>query len=82
VLPFHGSNGGEPDVGYMADGIAEDIIYGLSNTRWLSVIAKGSSFQFRDDQLGTRLIGNALGARYIVGGTLARHSGQIRLNAS
>ncbi|RWG35862.1 MAG: adenylate/guanylate cyclase domain-containing protein, partial [Mesorhizobium sp.] len=67
VLPFHGSNGGEPDVGYMADGIAEDIIYGLSNTRWLSVIAKGSSFQFRDDQLGTRLIGNALGARYIVG---------------
>ncbi|MDX8504245.1 adenylate/guanylate cyclase domain-containing protein [Mesorhizobium captivum] len=81
VLPFQG-DGSEPDVGYMADGIAEDIIYGLSNTRWLSVIAKGSSFQFRDDSLGTRLIGNALGARYIVGGTLARYSGQIRLNAS
>jgi len=81
VLPFQG-DGSEPDVGYMADGIAEDIIYGLSNTRWLSVIAKGSSFQFRDDSLGTRLIGNALGARYIVSGTLARHSGQIRLNAS
>ncbi|RUU00479.1 adenylate/guanylate cyclase domain-containing protein, partial [Mesorhizobium sp. USDA-HM6] len=81
VLPFQG-DGSEPDVGYMADGIAEDIIYGLSNTRWLSVIAKGSSFQFRDDNLGTRLIGNALGARYIVGGKLARYSGQIRLNAS
>ncbi|MDX8447401.1 adenylate/guanylate cyclase domain-containing protein [Mesorhizobium captivum] len=81
VLPFQG-DGSEPDVGYMADGIAEDIIYGLSNTRWLSVIAKGSSFQFRDDSLGTRVIGNALGARYIVGGTLARYSGQIRLNAS
>ncbi|OHV88183.1 adenylate/guanylate cyclase domain-containing protein [Mesorhizobium sp. ORS 3428] len=81
VLPFH-STGSEPDVGYMADGVAEDIIYGLSNTRWLSVIAKGSSFQFRDDSLGTRLIGNALGARYIVSGTLARFSGQIRLNAS
>ncbi|TIU51974.1 MAG: adenylate/guanylate cyclase domain-containing protein, partial [Mesorhizobium sp.] len=81
VLPFQG-NGSEPDVGYMADGIAEDIIYGLSNTRWLSVIAKGSSFQFRDDSLGTRLIGNALGARYIVSGTLARHDRHIRLNAS
>ncbi|MDX8483241.1 adenylate/guanylate cyclase domain-containing protein [Mesorhizobium sp. VK24D] len=81
VLPFQG-DGSEPDVGYMADGVAEDIIYGLSNTRWLSVIAKGSSFQFRDDSLGTRLIGNALGARYIVSGTLARFSGQIRLNAS
>ncbi|MBZ9885998.1 adenylate/guanylate cyclase domain-containing protein [Mesorhizobium sp. CA10] len=81
VLPFQG-NGSEPDVGYMADGIAEDIIYGLSNTRWLSVIAKGSSFQFRDDSLGTRLIGNALGARYIVSGTLARSNRQIRLNTS
>ncbi|MGT2468987.1 adenylate/guanylate cyclase domain-containing protein [Mesorhizobium atlanticum] len=81
VLPFQG-NGSEPDVGYMADGIAEDIIYGLSNTRWLSVIAKGSSFQFRDDSLGTRLIGNALGARYIVSGTLARHDRHIRLNTS
>ncbi|MDX8464389.1 adenylate/guanylate cyclase domain-containing protein [Mesorhizobium sp. VK23B] len=81
VLPFHG-NGSEPDIGYMADGVAEDIIYGLSNTRWLSVIAKGSSFQFRDDGLGTRLIGNALGARYIVSGTLTGLGGQIRLNAS
>ncbi|WP_192245110.1 adenylate/guanylate cyclase domain-containing protein [Mesorhizobium silamurunense] len=81
VLPFQG-NGSEPDVGYMADGVAEDIIYGLSNTRWLSVIAKGSSFQFRDDGLGTRLIGNALGARYIVSGTLTGLGGQIRLNAS
>ncbi|RWK06484.1 MAG: adenylate/guanylate cyclase domain-containing protein [Mesorhizobium sp.] len=81
VLPFQGE-GSEPDVGYMADGVAEDIIYGLSNTRWLSVIAKGSSFQFRDDSLGTRLIGNALGARYIVSGTLTGLGGQIRLNAS
>ena len=51
---------------YIADGIAEDIIHGLSNTRWLSVIAKGSSFQFRDDTLGTQLIGKALGAKYVV----------------
>lgn len=81
VLPFQGG-GSEADIGYMADGIAEDIIYGLSNTRWLSVIAKGSSFQFRDDSLGTRLIGNALGARYIVSGTLTDYGRQVRLHAS
>lgn len=81
VLPFRGE-GAEPDVEYMADGIAEDIIYGLSNTRWLSVIAKGSSFQFRDDSLGTKLIGNALGARYIVGGTLTSFGNQIRLSTT
>jgi TolB-like protein/class 3 adenylate cyclase len=81
VLPFQ-ADGSEADVGYMADGIAEDIIYGLSNSRWLSVIAKSSSFQFRDDTLGTRVIGNALGARYIVSGTLMRNGGQIRLSTS
>lgn len=81
VLPFRGE-GGERDIGYMADGIAEDIIYGLSNTRWLSVIAKSSSFQFRDDTLGTRVIGNALGARYVVSGTLMRNNGKIRLDTS
>ncbi|ESY68551.1 MULTISPECIES: adenylate/guanylate cyclase domain-containing protein [Mesorhizobium] len=81
VLPFQG-DGGERDVGYMADGIAEDIIYGLSHRRWLSVIAKNSSFQFRDDTLGTRVIGNALGARYIVSGTLMRNDERIRLTTS
>lgn len=80
VLPF--GTGGEPDLGYLADGVAEDIIHGLSNTRWLSVIAKGSSFQFRDETLGTRLIGTALGARYVVSGTLTRRGDHIRLAAS
>ena len=80
VLPFR--CGGERDLDYMADGIAEDIIHGLSNTRWLSVIAKGSSFQFRDETLSTRLIGSALGARYVVSGTLMRNGDQIRLSTT
>jgi adenylate cyclase len=80
VLPFHGGSG--RDLDYMADGMAEDIIHGLSSTRWLSVIAKGSSFQFRDETLGTRLIGQALGARYVVSGSLMQSSGLVRLGAS
>ena len=74
--------GGERDLSYLADGIAEDIIHGLSNTRWLSVIAKGSSFQFRDDTLGTRVIGKALGAKYVVAGQLIDNGDQIRLGTS
>ncbi|MDP3896450.1 MAG: adenylate/guanylate cyclase domain-containing protein [Mesorhizobium sp.] len=80
VLPFRSD--GERDLDYLAEGIAEEISQGLSNTRWLSVIAKGSSFQFRDDTLGIRLIGSALGARYVVSGTLTRNAGQIRVSAS
>ena len=81
VLPFR-NDSNERDIDYIADGIAEDIIYGLSNTRWISVIAKSSSFQFRDDALGATAIGNVLGARYVVGGGLSRGAGSIRLNAS
>ncbi|WP_353018191.1 adenylate/guanylate cyclase domain-containing protein [Mesorhizobium sp. M0907] len=80
VLPFR-IDGDDREIEYMADGIAEDIIQGLSNTRWLPVIAESSSFQFRDDMLDTRLVGNALGARYVVSGKLSRSSG-LRLNVS
>ncbi|WP_159586710.1 adenylate/guanylate cyclase domain-containing protein [Chelativorans xinjiangense] len=71
VLPFHNESG-DRELDYVADGIAEDVIQGLSNTRWLPVIAKSSSFQFRGKSLGTRMIGSALGARYIVDGRLTR----------
>jgi adenylate cyclase len=81
VLPF-GIEGNSHEAEYMAEGIAEDIIQGLSNTRWLPVIAKSSSFQFRDDSLGVRLVGNALGARYIVNGKLAHGGGKIRVNVN
>jgi adenylate cyclase len=80
VLPFH--SGGERELDYLADGLAEDIIHGLSYTRWLSVIAKSSSFQFRDDTLGTQLIGKALGAKYVVTGALTSTGDQIRLGTS
>lgn len=81
VLPFR-NDSGERDIDYIADGIAEDIIHGLSNTRWMMVIAKSSSFQFRDDALGTKAIGTALGARYLVSGALMRGGRHIRLNAA
>lgn len=81
VLPFSVA-GDDPELAYVADGVAEDIIMGLSSTRWLPVIAKSSSFQFRDDTLGAGAAGRALGARYVVSGHLARHGSQLRLRAS
>jgi TolB-like protein/class 3 adenylate cyclase len=78
VLPFRC----EPPLAFMADGVAEDILHGLSNTRWLSVIAKGSSFQFRDESAGLRFIGQALGARYLVSGALMRSGERLRIDVS
>ncbi|MCV0395268.1 MAG: adenylate/guanylate cyclase domain-containing protein [Rhizobiaceae bacterium] len=81
VLPFRVA-GDDAELAYVAEGIAEDIIMGLSSTRWLPVIARSSSFQFRDDNLGAGAAGRALGARYVVSGHLARHGTQLRLRAS
>ena len=81
VLAFRNDTG-DRELDYIADGIAEDIINGLSSTRWVSVIAKSSSFQFRDNSLGIGVIGNLLGARYVVSGRLASGGRRIRLSTA
>ena len=43
VLPFQNMSG-DPEQAYFADGLAEDLITGLSRVSWLFVIARNSSF--------------------------------------
>lgn len=81
VLPFR-IEGSDDDIRYMAEGIAEDIIAGLSSTRWLPVIAMNSSLQFREEAVSHEAAGRALGARYIVSGAVARLGDQLRLRAA
>lgn len=81
VLPFR-IEGKDAGTRYLAEGVAEDIIMGLSNTRWLPVIAMNSSLQFRDEQVPPGAAGRALGARYVVTGALARHGDLLLLRVS
>lgn len=79
VLPFRASGPG-PEAEAMAEGLADDIIIGLSNVRWLPVISRSSSFQFRDAAQATTA-GLALGARYVVSGTISHTGRSIRVKA-
>ena len=45
-----------------------NLITGLSRLRWLSVVARGSSFRFRQPQPDVPQIGEALNVRYCVSG--------------
>jgi TolB-like protein/class 3 adenylate cyclase len=81
VLPFRAESE-SPDVTYMGDGIAEDIIAGLSNARWLPVIAMNSSRQFRDAAVTSEAAGRALGARYVVSGTLSRSDTHLKVRVT
>lgn len=58
------------ELAILADAIPYEIIQALSRLRWLAVIARGSSFRFRqlDPDLG--LVATALGARYVLSGVI------------
>ncbi|MEM7301248.1 MAG: adenylate/guanylate cyclase domain-containing protein [Pseudomonadota bacterium] len=69
VLPLELRGAGKENE-YIADGIAEDLIRGLSKLRWFPVISRNSSFVFRGKPVDEKTIGRSLGARYLVQGSI------------
>jgi adenylate cyclase len=80
VLPFTNMSG-DPDQLYFSDGISEDVITELSRFRELLVIARNSSFTFHGQSVDVREIGKALGAGYVVEGSVRRAGDRIRVTA-
>jgi len=66
---------------FFADGISEDIITELSKFRTFFVIARNSSFAFRNEQLSVRDVGIKLGVRYVVEGSVRRAGNRVRITA-
>ena len=79
VLPF--TNMGDLDQVYFSDGITEDIITELARFRELLVIARNSSFAFRDKDVDVREVGRALNADYVVEGSVRRIGDRVRITA-
>jgi TolB-like protein/tetratricopeptide (TPR) repeat protein len=78
ILPFANMSG-DPEHGYFADGIAEDIITGLSRLKWLFVIARNSSFTYKDRNVDVRQVGRELGVRYVLEGSVRKGGNRIRI---
>ena len=81
VLPFTDLGGNGPAQAHFGDGIAEDIIAALSRNRWLTVIARNSSFSFRDGATGVPEIARQLGVRYVLEGSIRHAGGRVRVSA-
>ncbi len=79
VLPFANLSD-DPQQAYFADGIAEDLMTGLSRLSGLFVIARHSAFTYKDQELDLRKVGHELGVRYIVEGSVQRTGEQVRIN--
>lgn len=80
VLPFDNMSD-EPAQQYFSDGISEDIITDLSKLKNLSVIARNSSFSFRETAAKAQEIGRDLGAQYLLEGSVRRSGNQMRITA-
>jgi TolB-like protein/Tfp pilus assembly protein PilF len=80
VLPFL-NLGGDPEQDYLADGITEDIITALTRLRWLFVIARNSSFVYKERAADVRAVARDLGVRYVLEGSVRAAGGRLRVTA-
>ena len=71
----------DPDQENISDGITEDIITELSRFSELFVIARNSSFRYKEKMIDVRRIGRELGVRYVLEGSFRRHDGRVRIVA-
>jgi TolB-like protein/Tfp pilus assembly protein PilF len=80
VLPFTNMSV-DAEQEFFADGLTEDLITELSKAPGLFVIARHSSFAFKNKSVDLRRVAQELGVRYILEGSARRAAGRIRINA-
>ncbi|MEE8594069.1 MAG: adenylate/guanylate cyclase domain-containing protein, partial [Candidatus Bipolaricaulota bacterium] len=80
VLPFDNLSG-DPEQEYFADGISEDIITELSQLSNLLVIARNSSFTYKDRTVKAQDVGKELGVSYVLEGSVRKSSDRVRITA-
>jgi adenylate cyclase len=80
VMPFHNMSG-DPEQEYFADAITEDIVTALSRWRWFFVIARDSSFAFKGRTGDAGRVGQELGVRYVLEGSVRRAGQRVRVTA-
>src|SRR5215831_9551416 len=79
VLPFQNMSG-DPDQEYFADGMVEEIITALSRMSWLFVIARNSSFTYKNRIVDVKQVGQELGVRYVLEGSVRKSGNRVRIN--
>lgn len=78
VIPFVNMTG-EPELSYLTDGIAEEIIITLSKIPKVFVVAKDSSFHFKDSKVNFKEIRKKLGVRHVIEGSVRKSNDLLRI---
>ncbi len=79
VLPFLNLSD-DPKQEYFADGITEDLITALQSFQSFPIIARTSTFRYKNSSEDLRDIASALGAGYIIEGSVRKVDDLVRIN--
>jgi len=80
ILPFANMSD-DPEQEYFSDGLTEDIITDLSLIPGLFVIARNSAFSYKGKSVDVRQLGEEMGVRYVLEGSVRKSSDQVRVTA-
>ena len=80
VLPFANLSS-DPDDGYFADGLSEELLNLLARIEGLKVTGRTSSFYFKGRNEDLRAIGRQLGVAHILEGSVRRAGTRVRVTA-
>lgn len=80
VLPFRGLPEGS-EAALLGEGIAEDVTIDISRVPDLMVVSRQASLHLNEDRLSPRDVGDKLGVRYFLSGTVRIFGRQLRVTA-
>jgi adenylate cyclase len=78
VLPFDNISP-DSETDYFSDGLTEELIARLSLVSEIELVSRWATMQFKGGRHDIRTIGEELGARYIVGGSVRRFQESVRI---
>ena len=79
VLPFVNISG-DASQNYFADGLTENLTTDLSRLAGAFVIARNTAFTFKGKNIDAKAIGEQLGVRYVLEGSVQRDRDRVRVN--
>lgn len=82
ILPFDTMGDDDLEHRIFADGLTHDVITRIGQTRWLFVVARGSTFMFRGGKYYVQEVARKLGVRYVVQGSIGFSGSKISVNVA
>jgi len=79
VLPFVNEDG-NPNTEYISDGLSESLIERFSRLSRIKVIARSSSFKYREKSADLKRIARDLGVQALVEGTMTRQGDDLQVS--